>query len=574
MGVVQRYAAGSRFFNRLGAANQTRSICSAAGQAGYSYTMGASMGADPETIPDSRLVVLWGVNAVSTNLHLMMLAEQARKKGAEIVVVDVHRNATARAADHFIQIYPGTDAALALGLMHVIVKEGLHDAEVRRSQHRRLRPAGSKAGGVSSGASRRRSPVYQPTASDGWRASTPPREPAFIALGNGPQHHEKGGMALRAMSVLPAIVGSWGKPGGGAFRSNGGYSSLNTKGLERPDLAPGPVRTVNMARLGSALLESEPPFRAIYVWSCNPAVIVPEQEKVVAGLSREDLFVVVHEQVMTDTARYADILLPNTTCFEQEDYFAPGWHLYASHSPAVIEPVGESKSDYEVFRLLAEAMGFEDPCFQESLDDIAAAGFDNPSNSYLSGVTAERLKREGLVRLNAPGTALCRVRRRPIPDAIGQDRALLGENEGRWARSASCLRTGGRGQGGRPAAQGKLPAPDDGRAQPPLPQLLLRGDTQHAEEGGAADAADSPRDAADRGITDGDAGTRVERPRLVPTAGEGRGYRPGGGGGEPGAVVVEASPRGWSQPPHLVPTRGHGRRRLLLLEPGAGGEGS
>ena len=156
-----------------------------------------------------------------------------------------------------------------------------------------------------------------------------------------------------------------------------------------------------MARLGSALLESDPPFRALYVWSCNPAVIVPEQEKVVAGLSREDLFVVVHEQVMTDTARYADILLPNTTCFEHDDYFTPCWHLYASHSPAAIAPVGESKSDYEVFRLLAESMGFAEPCFRRS-GRYRRPGH-NPLQFILHGVSAERLKREGMVRLNVPG---------------------------------------------------------------------------------------------------------------------------------------------------------------------------
>lgn len=402
MGVVQRYAAAMRFFNRLGAATHTRSICSAAGQAGYSYTMGANRGSDPETIPDARLVVIWGVNAVSTNIHLMSLTEQARRKGAELVVVDVHRNATARAADRFIQLYPGTDAALALGLMHVIVKEGLHDTafiEANTIGFDRLLPRlddypperVAEITGVPAEEVRWLARKYATT------------QPAFVALGNGPQHHEKGGMALRTMSLLPALVGSWGKPGGGAYRSNSGYSSLNDKALERPDLAPGPQRSINMVRLGAELLEADPPFRAIYIWSTNPAVIAPEQERVIAGLSREDLFVVVHEQVMTDTARYADIALPCTTCFEQADYFTSSWHLYASHSPQAIEPVGESKSDYDVFKLLADAMGFKEPCFQQSLDEIAADGFDNPANPYLAGVTAERLKREGLVRLSVPG---------------------------------------------------------------------------------------------------------------------------------------------------------------------------
>jgi anaerobic selenocysteine-containing dehydrogenase len=401
MGVVQRFPVGSRFFNRLGAATHTRTICSSAGQAGYAYTMGALQGADPETIPDAKLVVMWGVNAVSTNLHLMSQAQEARKRGARLIVIDVHRNLTARAADRFVQLYPGTDAALALGMMKVIVDEGLHDRafiEANTVGFDRLLPRlqpytperVEEITGVPAAEVRLLAREYATT------------KPAFLALGNGPQHHEKGGMATRTMSLLPALVGSWGVPGGGAIRSNGGYFPLNNRALERPDLAPGPLRSINMARLGPELLAADPPFRALYVWSTNPAVILPEQEKVVAGLSREDLFTVVHEQVMTDTARYADILLPCTTCFEQEDYFTGGWHLYASHSEAVIPPVGESKSDYEVFRLLAEAMGFDDPCFDESVDEIAAVGFDGADSPFLQGVTAERLKREKLVRINLP----------------------------------------------------------------------------------------------------------------------------------------------------------------------------
>ena len=402
MGIVQRFAAGWRFFNRLGAATHTRTICSTAGQAGYRYTMGAVRGADPETIPDARLVVIWGVNAVSTNIHLMALAQEARRRGAELVVIDVHRNPTARAADRFVQLYPGTDAALALGIMNVIVGERLHDEgyiQANTLGFERLLPRLEEyppervegITGVPAGEIRWLARKYATT------------KPAFLALGNGPQHHEKGGMALRTMSLLPALVGSWGVPGGGAIRSNAGYFSLNSDALERPDLAPAPVRTINMAQLGHELLHGDPPFRALHVWSTNPAVILPEQQKVMAGLSREDLFVVVHEQVMTDTARFADILLPATTCFEHADYYTSSWHLYASYSEPAIRPVGESKSDYEVFRLLARAMGFDDPCFQESIDEIAAAGFDNPANPFLRGITAERLKREGLVRLNVEG---------------------------------------------------------------------------------------------------------------------------------------------------------------------------
>ncbi len=402
MGVVQRYPAAWRFFNRLGAATHTRTICSSAGQTGYAYTMGAVRGADPETIPDARFVLVWGSNAASTNLHTMSLIQEARQKGAELVVIDIQRNRTGKAADRFIPVYPGTDAALALGLMHVMVKEGLHDrayVEANTLGFDRFLPRLEQYP-----PERVEAITGVPAEEIRWLARKyATSKPAFLVIGNGPQHHEKGGMAVRTLALLPALIGSWGMPGGGALRSNGGYSGLNSKALERPDLAPGPLRSINMAQLGPELLGADPPFRAIYIWSTNPAVILPEQEKVVAGLSREDLFVVVHEQVMTDTARYADVLLPATTCFEHADYYTGGWHLYCAYSEPAIPPVGEAKSDYDVFKLLARAMGYDDPCFQESIDEIAAAGFEGSPSPFMKGVTAARLKEEKLVRLNLPG---------------------------------------------------------------------------------------------------------------------------------------------------------------------------
>lgn len=503
MGVVQRFPVGSRFFNRLGAADHTRTICSAAGQAGYAYTMGAGRGSDPETIPDARLVVIWGVNAVSTNLHLMTQIQEARKNGAKVVVVDVHRNPTARAADQFIQLFPGTDAALALGLMNVIVGEGLHNApfiEANTIGFDRLLPRLKEYSpdrvegitGVPAGEIRLLAREYATI------------KPAFLALGNGPQHHEKGGMATRTTALLPALVGSWGIPGGGAIRSNGGYFTLNGKGLERPDLASGPLRTINMARLGPELLVADPPFRALYVWSTNPAVVLPEQDKVVAGLSREDLFTVVHEQVMTDTARYADILLPCTTCFEQEEYFTGSWHLYASYSDAAIPPVGESKSDYEVFRLLAEAMNFDEPCFRESLDEIAAAGFDNPSNPFLEGVTAERLKREKLVRLNLPTKPYLAFADGHFPTASGKIEIYSARLEAEGMDPLPTYEPAQEGRGGDRDLRRRYPlqmvAPPNhhflNSSFAEIPRLMAKEVRPTLEI--------HPGDAAERGISDGD----------------------------------------------------------------------
>lgn len=503
MGIVQRFAAGSRFFNRLGAATHTRTICSTAGTTGYSYSMGAVRGSDPETIPDARLIVIWGVNAVSTNIHLMTLIQEARRKGAELVVIDVHRNPTARAADHFVQLYPGTDTALALGLMRVIVTEGLHDR------------AYLAANTVGFDQLLPRLEEY-PLARVASITGVPPDEirwlarkyattkPAFLALGNGPQHHEKGGMVTRAASLLPALTGSWGTAGGGAVRSNAGYFTLNTRALERPDLAPVPLRTINMARLGPELLESDPPFKALYVWSSNPAVILPEQEKVIAGLSREDLFVVVHEQVMTDTARYADLLLPATTCFEQSDYFTSYWHLYASYSDPAIPPVGESKSDYEVFRLMAEAMGFDDPCFRESIDEIAAAGFDNPENPFLKGVTAERLRQEKLVRLNLEGRPYLAFADGRFPTPSGKIEFYSARMEAEGLDPLPAYEPAVEGREGDPELKGHYPLQ---MVTPPNHHFLNSSfvDIGRLREKEVRPTLEiHPRDAADRGIADGD----------------------------------------------------------------------
>ena len=407
------------------------------------------------------------------------------------MVIDVHRNPTARAADHFVQLYPGTDAALALGMMNVIVSEGLHDQAYVESHtvgFDRLVPRLEEY------------PPERVEAITGVPADTirwlarkyATTRPAFIALGNGPGHHEMGGMAMRAMSMLPALVGSWGIPGGGAFRSNGGYASLNNGAMERPDLAPGPLRTINMAQLGPELLEADPPFRAFYSWSCNPAVIVPESDKVVKGLAREDLFVVVHEQVMTDTARYADILLPATTCFEHDDYYTATWHLYSSYSPAAIAPVGESKSDYDVFKLLATAMGFDDPCFQESVDEIAASGFDNPANPFLEGVTAERLREQGLVRLNAEGRPYIAFADGRFPTPSGKIELYSARMESAGLDPLPTYEPAIEGRHGDEELREQFPLQTARSAQSQLPQLLLLRRRTAQGEGGSPIRTDPP----------------------------------------------------------------------------------
>lgn len=402
MGVANIASMDRRFFYRLGASQLARTICSAAGSAGYVYTMGLRAGTDPEATADARYIIAWGVNVASTNMHQMTFIQQARRKGAKLVVIDVHRNRTAAFADWFLHIHPGTDGALALGLMHVIIAERLYDADfiARRT--------------VGFDALAERVAAYPPervaaiTGLAGDDIVCLAREyattqPAFIRIGNGLQHHTNGGMAVRAITCLPALVGAWRYPAGGAIKSNHGYAQMNERARQRPDLLGGrQPRTISMNQLGWALLEADPPVRALFVYNSNPAVVAPDQTRVLQGLAREDLFTVVHEQLMTDTARFADVLLPATTHFEHTDLYTSYWHLYVQLARPAIAPLGEAKSNVELFRLLAKRMGFDDPCFNDDVDDILRQALDHPANPWLRGVTWERLEREPWVRLNVP----------------------------------------------------------------------------------------------------------------------------------------------------------------------------
>ncbi len=401
MGIANYAGMDRRFFYRLGASLLERSICSAAGNAGYAYTIGGAVGADPETAAAAKLIVAWGINVVSTNLHQMPFIQEARRRGGIFVHIDVHRNRTAAIADHFVQIYPGTDGALALGLMNVIVAEGLYDAHYV-AQHtvgfaalcERLREYPPERVAAITGVSAERirwlARLYAQT------------KPSFIRLGNGLQHHTNGGMACRTIACLPALVGAWGQLGGGMYKSTGGYFQLNTAAVQRPDLLPTPrPRTISMNRLGEALLSADPPVRMLYVYNSNPAAVVPAQAKVLAGLAREDLFTVVHEQLLTDTAAYADVVLPATTSLEHADLYTSYGHLYIQFAEPAIAPVGESKPNIEVFQLLAARLGFAEPCFRDSAYDVAAQALA-VSSPHLAGITLERLRRERIVRLNLP----------------------------------------------------------------------------------------------------------------------------------------------------------------------------
>lgn len=398
MGVLSAEGMDRRFFHRLGASRLERTICNAAGSAGYSYTMGASAGIDPEETVNTKLFLIWGCNLVSTNMHQTALASEARKKGARIIHIDVHRNRTSTWADEFILVKPGSDGALALGMMHVLIRDGLVNRDfIERNtigyeqlaeEARHYSPeAVEELTGVPAAKIEELAMLYG-TAS-----------PSFIRIGNGLQHHDNGGMIVRTISCLPALTGQWDIPGGGAMKGNGWYSRFNGAKIERPELLPDPnVRSVNMNKLGDALLETDIPVRMLFVYNSNPAIVAPEQNKVRQGLLREDLFTVVHDIFLTDTCKYADLVLPATTHMENLDLYSSYWHLYVQLNKPVLAPLGESKSNFNLFKELGLRMGFEPEYFDISEEQMIEEALDSENNPLLEGITVETLREKDFLK--------------------------------------------------------------------------------------------------------------------------------------------------------------------------------
>lgn len=400
MGKLNSEGMDRRFFHRLGACLLDRTICSSAGSTGYRYTMGGSFGTDPEETIDTKLFIFWGVNAVSTNMHQVAIAEKARKNGAKIIVIDVHKNQTGRWADWFIPILPGTDSALALGLMHILFAENMVDEsflenytvgyEELRGHVKKYDPETVSAiTGVSIDDIYSLARMYGKTT------------PAFIRIGNGMQHHDNGGMCVRTVACLPAITGQWLVKGGGAIKGNGGFLAHNSHALERPDLLENKnTRVINMNLIGKALQQSKKPIRSMFVYNCNPALVAPEGNKVREGLLREDLFLVVHDLFLTETAMYADLVLPATSSFENLDFYASYWHHYLQIQEPVIESYGESKANTEVFRMLASAFGFEEECLYDSDEQLIRQALNHPENKWIEGIDFETLLDKKYIKAN------------------------------------------------------------------------------------------------------------------------------------------------------------------------------
>ena len=403
MGMVQYSSMDRRFFHKLGASQLERTLCSSAGKAGIKATLGGSYGMDPEHYPDAKLILIWGSNPIASNLHFWSRAQEAKRRGAKLVAIDPYRSLTAEKCTQHIAPLPGTDGALALGMMHVLITENLIDEDyVARFT-------------LGFDLLKEKIRIHTPE----WAAQIcgldvqeivqlardyGTAKPAAIRLNYGMQRHAGGGMAARTIACLPALVGAWRDPAGGLLLTTADNYHFDHAALERPDLMPTPrPRVINHSRLGEALTSAEPPVRAVIVYNNNPVAVCPDSNRVLKGFAREDMFCVVMDSFLTDTADYADIVLPATTQLEHADIHKSYGHLYVVANNAAIAPVGESLPNAEVFRRLAARMGFTEPCFRDSDDDLArqAIGSGHPN---LAGIDWETLRQNGWQRLALPKT--------------------------------------------------------------------------------------------------------------------------------------------------------------------------
>ena len=402
LGLIQGTMCSSRLWNRMGASGLERSICGAAAEAAIEATYGARWAPDPADVLHSKLVLIWGHNPASTSPHFMPLLRQAQKRGAHVVVVDPRRTLTARSADEHIRPRPATDGALALGLMHVIFRENLHDEAWLETNTVGWRELRERAAEYTPERVAQITGVEKETiVALARRYAT--TKPALLKTADGVQRHGNGGQTMRAIICLPAVVGQIGILGGGLFYSTSGFGRWDSTIVSHANECPPPLRTINMNRLGAALTgeASDPPVKSLFVFAANPVTSAPNAGLIVEGLQRDDLFTIVHEQFLTDTARYADIVLPATTQLEHVDIHKAYGHRNIQYNQPAIAPLGECKSNWDMMRLLAEAMGYTEPWLRESAEEAIANVLDatHAVNPHFAGITLERLQTEGTVPL-------------------------------------------------------------------------------------------------------------------------------------------------------------------------------
>lgn len=414
MGMVQKEGMAARFFNKLGASRLDRTICASAGAAAMRATYGAGVGMDVEQLDQAKLILIWGSNPITTGVHIWRKVQEAQRNGAVVIAIDPHRSLTAQKCQQHIAILPGTDAALAFGLIHIFVREqwldhdyierytlGFQELAERAAQY----PPEQVAAicGITAAEIEALAALIAKTALED-------KQPVAFRLGYGAQRVRGGANAIRAVGCLPSLIGAWRHAAGGLLLSSSGFYPMNPAELERPDLYPkGTPRLLNMSTVGDHLLHVGdasfgPKVEAVIVYNSNPVAIAPESTKVKQGFAREDLFTVVLEHFQTDTVDYADIVLPATTQLEHSDIHKSYGHRYILLSQQAIQPLGECKANSEIFRLLAAQMGFTDSCFQDDDLTLAKAAF-NWQHPQAANIQWETLQQQGWQKLNVADAA-------------------------------------------------------------------------------------------------------------------------------------------------------------------------
>ena len=513
LGLVELIVSGSRLWNRMGASKPVGDLCDGAATEALRATVGGYYGTDPRDVRHSKLVLLWGHNPASTNPHFVPFLREAQRDGAKVVVIDPRRTMTARSADQHVRIRPGTDGALALAMMRVMFEEGLaaegwlaaHSIGWEELRERADRFPFERAADLTG------VPADVIAALAREFATT---KPALLKVGHGLNRHQNGGQTLRLQACLPAVAGQVGLRGGGIYVSTSGHVRWDGNAVTHAVDCPPAPRELNIVQLGAQLTGAVdgPPIRSLFVFATNPVATVPDSGRIVEGLLREDLFTVVHEQFMTDTAKYADIVLPAATQLEKVDLHKPYGHLSLQYNAQAIAPVGEAVSDWELSRRLATAMGYDEPWLHQTADEVIEEVLEASKrrNPLLAGMTLARFQAEGTIPLAFPEEA-------PVPFADGVFPTASGKMEIRSERIA---------------AQGVDPIPDwtpspeyaavaDGK---PGGLTLISGASHHfitstganqpplIRKEGTPHIEIHPDEAASRGVSDGDVVT-VENER-------------------------------------------------------------
>jgi anaerobic selenocysteine-containing dehydrogenase len=409
MGLIQRNS-GHPFFHRLGASRLDRTICSPAKEAGWRSVMGDTPAPHPDEVAESDLVILWGINAVATSIHFLHGVKLARRRGAKVWLIDTYSNLTSSVVDQTLLVRPGSDGALALGMMHLLVRKDLIDhnfigAHVQGFEELKERILPDFPPERVSNLTGLPQETIESMAKTYGTAKKP-----FIRLGAGLSRYGNGSMTVRIVISLPALVGAYGKKGAGCFTSTSTSGAFAMKEILREDFMAKETRMINMNRLGWALNElNDPPIQSLYVYHSNPASVTPDQNQVLRSLGREDLFTIVHERFMTDTALYADIVLPSTSSLEHSDLYRSYGTYCIQRAKTVIPPVGESKSNWEVFSLLAEKMGFDDPFFRQTADELIDHLLSIP-NPMREGIDQKAFAAGKAVELPLPSDAHTRFK--------------------------------------------------------------------------------------------------------------------------------------------------------------------